>query len=131
MKNEEIKPTKALVQRDEKGRLLPGSKLAVGATNPQHSIRQTLHNAFLNAVGTDRLIEVINRHLELIQEAKPKEAAALIELLYQYALGKPIATVQMDVTKTEANAPTINLDAEDLAALERMRTKLNHDNGEQ
>lgn len=126
---EETETAVAVVQRDEKGRLLPGSKLAAGIKNPQAALRLQLHSAFLAAVGTDRLTDVINRHLELIQEAKPREAAALIELLYQYCLGKPMMTVVQDTTTNEA-APSIKLDQDDLAALERMRSKISTEQGD-
>lgn len=114
-----------LVKRDERGKLLPGSRLAAGHRNPQAALRLQLHQAFLEAVGTDRLKEVIERHLALVMEAKPKEAAPLLELLYAYCLGKPLATVQMDVTTAADTAAPISLDAEDAAALEKLRAKLN------
>lgn len=113
----------AVIPRDERGRLLRGARLAAGHRNPQSALRYHLHQAFLDAVGTDRMRDVIERHLQLIQEAKPREAAPLLELLYAYCLGKPIAHVSMDVS-TESAPPPVVLDAEDVAALERMRAKL-------
>lgn len=124
---EQEKPAAPLAMRDERGRLLPGSKLSLNRTNPQTAIRMQLQNAFLKAVGEGKLVEVIQRHLDLIQEAKPKEAAALIELLYQYCLGKPIATVVMDVETTTNASQAIRLDEDDLKALERMRSKIGQD----
>jgi hypothetical protein len=105
------------------GQFLPGNRIAHGRPNPQAGVRLQLHAAFLQAVGTDRLREVIERHLLLIQEARPRDAAPLLELLYAYCLGKPIATVSMDVSTESAPSPIV-LDAEDVAALERMRAKL-------
>lgn len=103
-------------------KFLPGNQMAKGGSNYTVSNRNRLHAAFYKAVGENRLIEAIERHLEAIQTARPRELAALLELLYAYCLGKPQATVAMEVSRPDPLPLT--LDAEDLAALERIRHRM-------
>lgn len=106
------------------GKFLPGNSIARGRQNPQLSLRNKLHSAFLMAVGEDRLAQAIERHLELIQKASPRDAARLLELLYQYCLGKPQANITHEVSHNEKPAP-LTLDASDLEAIDRIRSRMN------
>jgi hypothetical protein len=98
----------AQVIRDERGRLLPGAKIALGHRNPATALRNRLHNDFLEAVGTDKFNHVIAHHLDLILKAGPREAAPLLELLYAYLLGKPQQSIALDV-QTACPAPVFTL----------------------
>ncbi|WP_148087666.1 hypothetical protein [Gemmata obscuriglobus] len=120
---DESKDEKPLVIRDEQGRLLPGSKLSKGVRNPAAATQHSLQRQFRETVGTDRFRDVVERHLQLIAEAAPKDAKGLIELLYSYYLGRPKEHIEMDVTQSTPPV-ALNLDTTDLAALHRMRQKL-------
>jgi hypothetical protein len=107
------------------GKFLPGNKAGVGKQPGLVGYRNKLHAAFLSYVGTDRLTQAMEKHLEAIQNAKGKELEPLLRLLYEYCLGKAQANVAIDVTHNEQPAP-ITLDSADIAALERMRLKLSN-----
>ena len=121
-------PTPApLVQRDAKGHLLPGAKLSTGVQSDAVRARQNLHRQFLAAITPERFLRVLDRHLALIEQASPRDAAKLLELLYVNCLGKPVDTVQMDVSTTTtspATTPALRLDAESIAALQTLRSKI-------
>lgn len=122
--DEPEKPEK-VVMRDERGRLLPGSKLAVAHQAPQQALVYQLRKAFLENLGTAKLVEVQAHHIGLILAATSgRDAAPLLELLYSYTLGKPTQPIELDVTSTDATPTPSRLDADDVAALERMRAKL-------
>jgi hypothetical protein len=114
-----------LAIRDEKGRLLPGSKLAVGARNPHASRISELKTAMLAAVTPQDMVDVMLRLLDLTKNPDGKIALAAIELFQNRTVGKPKESIELDVT-TDGPATPSRLDAEDVAALERMRAKLGH-----
>lgn len=115
---------KPLVLRDERGRLLPGSRLAVGVKNPVAARISELKQAMLAAVTQQDVRDVMCRLLDLTRHEDGKIALAAIELFQARLFGKPREHVEMDITTDSApTIPTV-LDATDLAHLERMRKKL-------
>lgn len=65
--------TTALVQRDDRGRLLPGSKLASGRPNPTASRVIELKRAMLDAVNPGIMTELTGRLIDLCrsEDARP------------------------------------------------------------
>lgn len=124
MTDDPTTPPQPIILRDNAGKFLPGSKAGLGHKTPQHVLSHQFRKVFSETVGTAKFKEVINRHIELILTASPKEAAPLIDLLYSYVLGKPQQNIALDVNSTHAPTLPTDLDAQDIQALERIRNKM-------
>jgi hypothetical protein len=111
--------------RDGAGRFAPGNQLSRGHKPPQQILVHHLRRAFVEALGVDKLAEVQAHHIQLILTAKTgRDAAPLLELLYSYTMGKPLQPVALDVTTDATPAQPISLAPDELAVLERMRSRL-------
>lgn len=133
MENEQDKPeAKAEIvppTRDPKtGYFLPGNRCAVGQRPSEAMIqRQQLHRAFIAAIGTDRLTQLIDHGFDvMIATNKAKELEPLMSLYFAYLFGKPTETVSLDVSNASDSpapmlSPALLGNPEAIAALQVLR----------
>ncbi|MDY3554214.1 hypothetical protein R5W24_003333 [Gemmata sp. JC717] len=82
----------------------------------------------LDAVSPTIMTELTSRLIGLCRSDDGKIALQALELFLNRILGKPKESIELDVTSIDSPVMPSKLDAADLAALERMRRKLQADN---
>src|SRR5262249_7663458 len=114
------------LERTPTGRFAAGNKAAVGRPHPQAARVYELRTALLAAVDSDTVVHVVKRPVGLVADEDPAVAIKAAELLLNRIYGKPRESIELDVhppVDPTAGHP-INLDATDVAILERLRQKL-------
>ena len=89
------------VWRDEKGRLLPGSRVR-GSGRKSRQYEKDMIAAIREALPSDEIKRWINRALELAeQQNSARGIINVLDFATSYAAGKPVQQVSVDAGRTE------------------------------
>lgn len=115
---------RALCRDATTGKFLKGWKGGPGNRTAHYQTKNRM--AILRAVTPEVAFRLTMNLVNIADDdkAKPADRVKATELLLRYAAGEPTQKHDIKVTPAAQSAPLVDLDAEDTAALERIRAKL-------